>query len=124
MKEKDLQRAVLDLLHLFRWAPNHVRPLLDSHGRWTTGTTAKGWPDIVALRGDWLVAIECKGTHSKMQPGQLDWLARFAALPHGLAWLVKPTSDLELLARWLAYPAEAEKVYGWSASPPVQRAML
>lgn len=125
MKERELQRKLVELLHEFKWHTMHVRPVLDANsGQWTTTTSAKGWPDVVALRGIFVLAIEVKGERGKPTTQQLDWLARFAALPTGMAWVVWPSSDLDRLAQLMAYPDEDGRRIGWSAGYPVQRAML
>lgn len=125
MKERELQRKLVELLHEFQWSTMHVRPVLDANsGQWVTTTSARGWPDVTALRGPWLLVVECKGERGKLTPHQLDWLRRFLRLPCALVWVVSPHSDLSQIASWLAFPEEAARVLGWSPDPPVQGAML
>lgn len=112
--EREYQRTIVDLLGATGWEHSHTYPLRTQHG-WRTGTTAVGWPDLVALRGPWIVAIEVKSDTGRATTQQLDWLRRFAALDSGLAWLVAPSLDIQTLARWLQYPQLAPAVHGYDA---------
>lgn len=104
---------IVELLDALSWASCHTYPLRTEHG-WRTGTTAKGWPDLVALRGEFVVAIEVKSDTGRPTALQLDWLERFALLGSGRAWLVSPSLDTQLLASWLQYPQRAPSRYGFT----------
>lgn len=110
--EKEWQRTVVELLDAMQWANTHTYPLRTEHG-WRTGTTAKGWPDLVAIRGAFVVGIECKTDRGRADPEQLVWLSRFSYLAGGRAWLLRPRDDLSLVASWLRTPADAPRVYGF-----------
>lgn len=110
--ERQFQAMIVELMEATGWASCHTYPLQTKHG-WRTGTTAKGWPDLVALRGEHLVAIEVKSDTGRPKPEQIEWLARFASLGCGMAWLVTPSLDTQLLASWLQYPHRAPPRYGF-----------
>jgi hypothetical protein len=117
LPESEFQKLLVETLTVFHWDTMHVYPLRTKHG-WRTPTTAKGWPDLVGLRQTFILAIEVKGFDSRGKPtpfqeGQIEWLARFAAIPTGRAWVLRPTDDLSQIARWLATPATAPGTYGW-----------
>jgi Holliday junction resolvase len=110
--ERDYQRTIVELLDALGWASCHTYPLRTEHG-WRTGTTAKGWPDLVALRGEYVVAIEVKSDTGRVQPEQLTWLQLFAELGSGRAWIVSPRLDFGLLGSWLQYPERAPRRWGF-----------
>jgi hypothetical protein len=81
MTEAELTGAVLDLLDVLGWRAMHTRPARTAHG-WRTplqGPTAVGWPDIVAVKGDRLLAAELKVGRNKPSPDQLAWLDALSA---------------------------------------------
>lgn len=112
VSEKDWQKTLVVLLETLGWHVNHVFPLQTKHG-WRTGTTAVGWPDLTALRREWIVAIEVKSEKGKADPEQLVWLQRFALIPNARAWLLRPSDDVRVLAGWLRDPASAPRTHGW-----------
>lgn len=117
VSEREWQKTLVILLETLGWHVNHVFPLQTKHG-WRTGTTAEGWPDLVALRRDQLVAIEVKSQRGKATDAQLVWLQRFALLPCARAWILRPSDDVRTVAGWLRDPANAPRVHGWSPTTP------
>jgi hypothetical protein len=80
MTEAELTAAVLELLDLFGWRAIHARPARTAHG-WRTplqGPTAIGFPDILAVRGDRILAAELKVGRNTVTPEQAVWLAVLA----------------------------------------------
>lgn len=116
--EKEFQNTLVELLETLGWAHCHTYPLQTKHG-YRTGTTAKGWPDLVALRGEFVVAIEVKSDTGRVTAEQVEWLDRFARLGCGRAWLVDPSLPLQQLAEWLQHPDGAPVVFGYRQIPPV-----
>jgi hypothetical protein len=121
VSEKEWSATVKDLLETFGWAINHVYPLKTESGGWRTSTTAKGWPDWMALRGEYILALELKGytargDATRFKPGQRDWLLRFAAIPTGRAWVLRPTDSLAEIMSWVRYPQDAPRIFGWDGS--------
>lgn len=77
MNEAELTMSVLDQLSLYGWRAIHHRPARLPSGRIVTafwGPSAKGWPDIFAVRRDRAVAIELKVKGKKPTPEQMEWL--------------------------------------------------
>ena len=114
--EKQWQTTVEELAETLGWATCHTFPLRTKHG-WRTATTAKGWPDLVALRGELIIAAELKVGNAKARPEQLEWLERFASLGCGRAWLVRLPGDFEQLGNWLARPEGAPRRFGFGPEP-------
>lgn len=111
--EKEWQRTLIDTLEFFGWAVNHMRPAMNQQGDWRTAYSAPGWPDLVALRGQWLIAIEVKGETTRVQRNQREWLGRFAQLRGGRAWILRPQDSWDSIVHWIRHPEEAPKAYGF-----------
>lgn len=72
--ERDFQRAVMDLAELSGWETLHVRTSMQQ-GRYmtaTTGTMAKGWPDLVLVhwRIPALLFVELKAARGRVTSDQ------------------------------------------------------
>ena len=70
--ERDFQRAVMDLAELSGWETFHCRTSMQQ-GRYltaTTGTMAKGWPDLVLVRGRRLIFVELKADKGRLTDDQ------------------------------------------------------
>jgi hypothetical protein len=65
MSEKALMQAILDCARLLGWKCIH---------HYDSRRTEPGWPDIVCVRGDRILAMECKTERGKATKAQLDWL--------------------------------------------------
>ena len=116
--EKEYQKTVEGALTTLGYEWNHVYPLRTEHG-WRTGTTTKGWPDLTAIRGRFILAIEMKGYDrngraTEFTEGQKDWLGRFSHLAGGRAWVFRPTDDWAETQEMLRHPENAPRVYGWA----------
>jgi hypothetical protein len=71
--------AVGDLLDACGWSWIHHRPARRANGKWRTpaqGNSAKGFPDIVAVRAPRVLWLELKTTTGRVSPEQRDWIAR------------------------------------------------
>jgi len=68
VSEKTFTRQVEDLLAMFGWLSYH-----DLSGK-TSGTGAKGWPDIFAVRGNDAIAWELKTMKGRVAPEQKHWI--------------------------------------------------
>lgn len=113
--ERQYQGMIMEALQVMGWKAMHVFPLMDRHGVYRTPTTAKGFPDITALRGEWILSIEVKGPKTPFQPGQIEWLEAFATIPTGRGWALRPSKpDLKELVAWLRKPAEAPRRFGYT----------
>jgi hypothetical protein len=78
--ERDLQRAAIDLAHIFGWRVAHFRPAKTAKG-WRTPVEAdgKGFPDLLLVRGDQIKVRELKAGRNKPTADQSEWLAAFTA---------------------------------------------
>lgn len=81
MSENELLAAVLDLAKLYGWRTLHIRPARTEKGwRSPVQGDGKGFPDIFAIRGDDILAVELKGVRGNVTNDQQAWLRAF--LPH------------------------------------------
>ena len=75
--ESQWQTTVEGLLAAGGWVYYHApdnRPVTAASGRKYVQDVKKGWPDLVAFRGDRRVALELKREVGAIKPGQIDWL--------------------------------------------------
>lgn len=113
VSEREWQRTLCDALDAtgYRWS--HTYPLRTQHG-WRTGTTWRGWPDLVALRGSWLLAIEAKTDTGRADPEQIDCLTRFSIVAGARAWVLRPRDDLTEIVAWMRDPRNAPRTFGFT----------
>jgi hypothetical protein len=73
LSEEDFQPQVIDLAHIYGWRHMHVRRTIGRGKRWTTGTSAKGWPDLTlwSPRHHRLMFVELKTETGKTDLDQL-----------------------------------------------------
>lgn len=92
MSEEQLMRGLLDAARRRGWLAFHVTDAEKSE---------PGFPDILAVRGDRALALECKTQRGKLRgpswtrfgrvlPGQADWLTALGAVAGIEAHLVRP----------------------------------
>jgi hypothetical protein len=82
VSEADWLRTAGDTLDLHGWSWIHHRPARRAHGQWATatqGNSARGWPDIFAVRGPRAIALELKTITGRVTTEQTDWLERLRA---------------------------------------------
>lgn len=79
--EAAFQRQVLDLAKLYGWRRAHFRPARTVDG-WRTPVEgdAKGFPDLILLRGSCIVVAELKRPGAKPSAEQTAWLEAFEAV--------------------------------------------
>lgn len=119
--EKDWQRTLIEAFTKAGWAIQHVYKMPTGDGRFVTSTTAKGWPDLVCLRDEWIVGCEVKGLRTPIQDGQIEWLERFAQLASGRAWMLRPnTAPWEDVWQWIRFPLGAPRRVGYDAADIAQ----
>ena len=79
MTESDLQEAVLEIAHLYKWRCAHFRsvPVKHADGRVTYMTPVQadgtGFPDLVLVR-DRVLFVELKSDAGRLSVAQQDWL--------------------------------------------------
>lgn len=72
LSEDDWLGMVLQLAHLKGWETMHVRPAMRQRS-WrtpTTGSMARGWPDLVLCRGRQLLFVELKAERGPVSEDQ------------------------------------------------------
>lgn len=76
MKEKDLQKGVIDVMRLFNWRVAHFRTAMGKRGNYMTPVAGdgKGFPDLCAVRGPRLIFSELKVGYNKPSPEQITWM--------------------------------------------------
>ena len=92
--EREFQSILQEGLTREGWNWNHTYRMRTASGAWRISTTAVGFPDLLAIRPPHILALEVKADKGRMGPEQVEWLARFAALPTGLAWVLRPRDNL------------------------------
>jgi Holliday junction resolvase len=89
LTEKQLMAELVDLLERFGWLVYHT---FDSR------RSAPGFPDLIAVKGGRMLALEIKSSTGVVTRDQRSWLTAFAAVPGVLAYVVRPADDLSELA--------------------------
>jgi hypothetical protein len=79
-RERDFQRAVIDLARLTGWRVHHTRPALTRRGRWLTPIQGDaGFPDLVLVRAGRVIFAELKRVGGKPTAEQQAWLEALQA---------------------------------------------
>ena len=79
-RERDFQRAVIDLARLTGWRVHHTRPALTRRGRWLTPIQGDaGFPDLVLVRAGRVIFAELKRNGARPTPAQREWLEALQA---------------------------------------------
>lgn len=113
--ERRLHRDLTAQLKQVGYGEMSVRRMYNPERKiWMTGTSAPGWPDITAMRGAYLLAIEVKNDRTYPDPQQVAWLARFALLPYARAWVLRPRDDWDMVKCWIGEPGSAPRTHGWT----------
>jgi hypothetical protein len=71
--EAEFQVAVQELATAYGWRWIHIQPGASSNGYWrtpVTGQLGKGFPDLLLVKGDRMVAAELKAQRGKLEPSQ------------------------------------------------------
>jgi hypothetical protein len=69
LSERQFQRQVEDALRLFGWRFYHT---------WNSFNSARGFPDVIAVRPPRAVALELKSAKGKVTPDQQAWVTAMA----------------------------------------------
>jgi Holliday junction resolvase len=75
MTEREFERTVLEALRVLGWRYCHFRPGRTSKGWRTPLSGDKGFPDVVAVRGDRILYAELKAEGGRLSEDQQIWLA-------------------------------------------------
>lgn len=93
--ERQWQGTVEKLLTAHGWHWYHAsdnRPVTAKSGRKYIQNVKAGWPDLFAVKGPRLIAVELKREEGKTSPEQDEWLAKLAGA--GVATFVWKPHDL------------------------------
>lgn len=80
INEASLQRQVIDLAHIYRWKVAHFRGTRiqrrDGSVYYATPVQADGagFPDLILVRGERIVAVELKSARGRLSEDQEIWL--------------------------------------------------
>ena len=82
MSEKDLQRGVIEMAHLYGWMVAHFRPAMNERGQWRTAVAGDGagFPDLVLVGEPGVLFVELKSAKGRLSDAQKGWIA--ALEPH------------------------------------------
>ena len=100
-REKEFQRAVIDLARLTGWRVHHTRPALTRRGRWLTPIQGDaGFPDLVLVRAGRVIFAELKCNGARPTPQQQGWLDALSACAGVECYLWTP-ADWDAIVRML-----------------------
>jgi len=100
-RERDFQRAVVELARLMGWRVHHTRPALTQRGRWLTPIQGDaGFPDLVLCRPPRLILAELKRVGGKLTAEQQAWLEALQACAGVECYLWTP-NDWDAIVRML-----------------------
>jgi len=83
--EKRFLAELIKLLELTGWRVYHT---------YDSRRSAPGFPDLMAVKGPRLLALEVKTESGRLTPEQRVWLAELSAVPGVSAYVVRPGPDL------------------------------
>ena len=91
IKERDFQLAIWREAEANGWKCHYVYLTAQrlANGSYR-GTGTAGWPDVVAVRGPQMYAIEVKSESGTVKPEQREWIAALNGVPGITAMVVKP----------------------------------
>lgn len=95
--EAEFQRWVIDTAKRRDWDYSHTYRAKMEDGQWRT-TCAKGWPDLVLVRGPRIVFMELKSVSGTTDPDQEKWLDRLALVTCAEVWVLDPTMADEVIS--------------------------
>ena len=97
--EASFTRMVLDLAKLHGWRRAHFRAAMTKKG-WRTPVQGdgSGFPDLILVKGCWLIAAELKVGNNEPRPEQTAWLEAFALTgAFTYVWYPDDWSDIEAI---------------------------
>jgi len=98
--ETGLQATVIDIAHLYGWKVAYFRPARTEKGyRTPVGADGKGWPDLILVRLERLIAAELKVGSRRATLEQLEWLERLRMA--GAETYIWRETDLEAIKQIL-----------------------
>lgn len=89
LSERDWQETVIALLRAHHWLCYHT---------YDARRSRPGFPDIIAIRGWRILAVELKAETGRISAAQREWLDAFAATGHAESYVWRPR-DWDQIAR-------------------------
>ena len=94
MSEKDLQRGVIEMAHLYNWMVFHPLPAQNSRGDWRTFVQGdKGYPDLTLVSEAGLLFVELKSAKGRLSPEQKQWIAKLGLHADVVVWKPQEWQD-------------------------------
>jgi len=90
--EKELMQAAINLAQSYGWLVYHT---------FNSRRSEPGFPDLILVRRDKLLAIECKSEKGRVTPAQQSWLAALDEVRHVTAFVLRPGPNLNELKELL-----------------------
>lgn len=84
ISEKQFQSQVERYARLNKWLVYHT---------WRSIHSAKGFPDLIMIRGGRVVVAELKTLTGKLSPYQSEWLDAWAEVPGNTVKIWRPTDE-------------------------------
>lgn len=83
MTEAQFQREVIRLAQQHKWRVAHFRTAMNKRGHYMTPVAADGagFPDLLMIRGQRVIAAELKTNKGRTSAQQKQWLAAFEETP-------------------------------------------
>jgi len=82
VREKDWQQTIIDAARLLGWLVFHP---------YDSRRSTPGFPDLILLRGNRMLAIECKTERGKTTMTQELWLEALGDVPGVVALVARPS---------------------------------
>ena len=101
ISEYDFQVAVTKYAESEGWSVQYFRKsaAMGKDGRWR-GLGNPGWPDVIAVRGPRMLAVECKSERGTASPEQKEWLRLLSEIPGVETLIAKPRDAGDLMHRF------------------------
>ena len=100
LSEYEFQVAVTRYAESEGWSVQYFRKsaAIGKDGRWR-GLGNAGWPDVIAVRGPRMLAIECKSERGTASAEQNEWLRLLSGVPGVEAFIARPRDAGDLMRR-------------------------
>lgn len=85
MTEREFQKTVIDLAHIYGWLVAHFQNALNprgSHFMTPVGADGAGFPDLCMVKGERIIFAELKADRGRLSAKQENWLNCLRFVPH------------------------------------------